>query len=296
MDDLRQLLRYEIPGLITIIYFLMLSYPLLLEYGRSYNIDFKQFGKILPGLVIMVPIVALPIGFLLYQLYTTIEHENYLRNRRGIEVVTKILEKYSSPEREYPSLERAQNWWEKNEDTVKRNEVLDTVFYMKKREWTKVLERFESFYHSRRVIGMYSPIIASLATMLTAILLDFISRKFFLLIGVFLAFIVISKSKRLWKKIDKFNSVSYCVIYSLIIGTHMCCADYKIALSEFRLGIFIFLILVISLIMIVPTRKEGLLREGMDNLEENIILSEINEIIKVINRKNDLIDDEKKDG
>ena len=181
MDDLRQLLRYEIPGLITIIYFLMLSYPLLLEYGRWYNIDFKQFCKILPGLVIMVPIIALPIRFLLYQLYTTIEHENYLRNRRGIEVVDKILEKYSSPEREYPFLKREYTWWEENEDIAKRNEILDTVFYMKKRDWTEVLARFESFYHSRRVIGIYSPIIASLATMLTAILLNPISWKFFLI-------------------------------------------------------------------------------------------------------------------
>ena len=91
MDDLRQLLRYEIPGLVTILYFLMLSHPFLLDCARQYNICLDQILELSLELAGTILVLALPIGFLVYQLYTTVEHENFLRSREGIKLIKRTL-------------------------------------------------------------------------------------------------------------------------------------------------------------------------------------------------------------
>ncbi len=280
MDDLRQLLRYEIPGLTTLAYFLVLSYPLLIKLGNNLKIDLAQFGKMLPGLIIIVPIMALPIGFLLFQVYTTLEHENYLKNRDGIKAITRILEKY-------PCLETEKKWWEKNEKNIaRRNEILDTIFYKGERDSAKLLERFESFYHSRRVIGIYSPIAASLAVVITAYFFSVTSWYNLIMIGaIFIFFILVSYWGPIWEKIDKSRKSLYIIPYSLIIGIHVFGAGSKAGLPQFRLIFLVSLIIIISWIMIIPTRKEGALRKTMDNFEENVVLSEINGIIGVIRNR-----------
>lgn len=153
MDDLRQLLRYEIPGLITIIYFLMLSYPILFEYADQLGLCLKQVSKALPGLLGAAAILALPLGFFIYQFYLFFEDEKFLKKRAGMKVVKQILDRYPAPQE--------RRWWEcPRMKYTRRNEVLDIIFYKHEENLANVLERFINFYHSKRVIGIYVPLSA----------------------------------------------------------------------------------------------------------------------------------------
>lgn len=158
MDDLRKFLRYEIPGIITIIYFLMFSSPVLfviLDQLKTYNMSLID---ILSELAIMIVILALPAGFLVYNSYLLGDYEKFLENRKGYEIVEHILEID-------PSLENELGWW-KEADTETKSEVLDVIFCGKEKDLGKALERFVNFYHSSIMIGKYAPCIAFWAAMI----------------------------------------------------------------------------------------------------------------------------------
>ena len=305
MDDLRQLLRYEIPGLITIIYFLMLSYPILFECANQSGICLKviercSIGNILLGLSAMAVALALPIGLIIYDLYTTFEYKKFLENRKGTQMISEVLERYPflengfvESENKWSSLVKELEWWGDHDDPAERNEILDVGFYNeeKERNLVRILERFINFYHSRRVIGIYAPLVASLATIFLSVYLihplpkiDFylfplsmISqhlRGVIVFAGNILILLVISILRKNNRQCFLRFFHWFVVIIAIVITFPI----------SWYLGYFFFplIILIISLIIIRPTHKNGLLKKQIEELETNMLLLKRKEIIKII--------------
>lgn len=221
MDELRQLLRYEIPGLITILYFLMFTYHILF--------CFEQVIKIL----IVAPILALPIGFLLYQVYTTLEHKMFLENREGIRLIEQIFKEKDNKIRK-----------KRKKSDLANFEAISIIICHKKSaiSASEVLGGFQNIYHSRRVIGYYIPV--------------------FTVLFVFIFYIF------LYPFPGSFNSEVNTIIIQMAIA--------------------LILIFAISLIMILPTRREGFLKKEIDELEKNIIyLYKGNTISKIIRKRSE---------
>lgn len=157
MRDLERLLRYEIPGLLIIVYFIVLSYENIKVFGENYGICYEQILRMIPALLAVGVVLALPLGYFAFIFYNFCEEEEFLRRRVGIReggIVEQILiNNLAHTER---------RWWLRQEDPVVKNEILDIVFYGSNdgNESVPVLERFIDFYHSRKVIGVYVPIIA----------------------------------------------------------------------------------------------------------------------------------------
>jgi len=280
MDSLRQLIRYEIPGLLTIIYFLMLLYPVLIE--SSFFSCFEQFSKSLPGVAAVAVILALPIGFLLYQFYTFVEHKNFLDNRIGMKVVPLILEGF--PDRK--------NWWCcEDRDTAEKNEVLDIAFYMKNGDSTnlaRILERFESFYHSRRVVGIYVPSVSSLMMMLAVISTEYNATGFScrFLISIVLLFPIICIFLFLRKKWERIDKRRYYFFILILIVLFPIALTYLSSIPRDMLYvIFCLLIFIISLVAILPTVEKGFLRREIEEFETNILLARKEEISAIICKK-----------
>ncbi|KYK36495.1 MAG: hypothetical protein AYK19_08465 [Theionarchaea archaeon DG-70-1] len=306
MDDLRQLLRYEIPGLITIIYFLMLSYPILPECANRFGICFEQVveeciaGDILLGLSAIIVALALPIGFFLYQLYTTFDYKGFLEARKGIEnteknIVTQILQKYLSLEnkdidhkKEWPFLAKELKWWKNHRCPSERNEILDISFYYEKKEkdLADILERFITYYHSGRVIGIYAPLVASLATIFLFVYLfpqpstSFSQNEILVSIGNIIVFAVILILKK-YKCQCFFDWLDFCKFTAIIIIIGI----IILSIPDLRFLFFPFIILAISLAIIKPTYENGLLKKQIDELETNILLLKREEISKIIRAK-----------
>ena len=161
MEDIRQLLRYEIPGLLFIIYFLMLSYPVLVEI--TFNCQEPSLISIIEsidiiGLSGLAVVFGLPIGVLIYNLYLSCEYRSFMENRIGIRIIIPTI-----LQRTY--LYREREWWNCRCRTIpQRYEILDTGFYQGPEEkggMKDLLERFINYYHSGRVIGLYVPLVAS---------------------------------------------------------------------------------------------------------------------------------------
>jgi endonuclease YncB( thermonuclease family) len=191
MNDLRQLLRYEIPGILTIVYFLILSYPFLSE---SAQIDSLQADNRLLGLTAILVTLALPLGFVVYSLYQTLEEEGFLKKRIGMNVVEQILDEHPAPDEK--------KWWNsKCRKSAERNEILDIVFYGSRETnatgSTDILERLINFHHAGKVIGMYTPL-SAVALYLLFFVYECSSKSFavyFLITGVIILLIFYSHEK-----------------------------------------------------------------------------------------------------
>jgi len=292
MDDLRQLLHYEVPGLIFIIYFLMLSYPIYLAPPGQFEIYHFHFDNILLGFAGFMVVLALPMGFLLYQLYSNLEHKNFFENRKGLDIVSQILEKDSSLEREY-------KWWSNHNEPAERNEILDAFFYgqVRERDLIDLLERFLRFYHSRRVVGVYAPLAATLVTAIAALFFSAFAGNF-AHIAVFSVIAIISlvfayTLKFIWKTLDNMNWPWYCMFYTFIAGTPVFLISVFLVLQlnipetaiTIRVVVVSFLILAISLMAILPTRRNGVLRRWIDELEINILSSRKKEIVNTLHER-----------
>lgn len=289
MEDLRQLLYYEIPGLILLIYLLILFHPVLLADQIQFEFLGMGISEIFLGLVGLAAIIALPCGFLLYQLYSNIEHEKYYGKREGIRIVFQILQKDSS-------LEKELEWWEKH-SAAERNEVLDAFFYgnKEKKELTSLLGRFQRFYHSRRVVGIYAPLVAAfIAAILTFLLPIFPVAPVFVLITIVIS-VLLCFLRFTWEYLDDLPLLQYCLVYFFVIGVPIFLVTIFLS---YELNVFIcgnlmriftipFLILLISTMAILPTHRSGFLRRWIAELEINIILPDIEKIrCKIRTRSN----------
>jgi len=85
MSEIRQLLRYEIQGFLAFIYILLIILPFIASSGFS-----RDVIKILSESLIAFAIVAIPIGWLIYQIYDT-HHPKYYVDRDSIEVLREWL-------------------------------------------------------------------------------------------------------------------------------------------------------------------------------------------------------------
>ena len=298
MDELRQLLRYEIPGLITIIYSLMLSWQTIMELLSEYEIYLKQISKVLPSLVGATVVLALPFGCLVYTFYTALEDECFLRNRKGMVIVEKILEKYPN------CTEKEKKWW-KDKCWETKNETLDMIFYKHKRKFGKILERFINFYHSGRVIGIYVPLSALIlhsilvlcvCMNLGSLLWDIIKNTLMisiitigLLIVYFISRDIKPKNMKL-KNIEsnkELKNMNLSPRWFFYLGTAILYIVVIIFLYYSKNPIFIlyFLILAISLITIPRTLEDGQLKIRINELETNMLLPRKQEIVETIRER-----------
>ena len=273
MRDLEQLLRYEIPGFLIIVYFLIFSQDIIKGSGICYG----QMIKTLPALVAVAAILALPLGYLAFNLYFIFEERLFLEKRVGIRrggIVEQIL-------RDYQSLD-GRNWWLEHENPAVRNEVLDIVFYSSnnKSEAAHILERFITFFHSGRVIGMYVPV-------------------FSIILHLFLASYVIKDSCYMLPRfivVVILYVVYYCIIHRGRIPEDRLCQIIIVVLIVVILFIlllflhnpiylFSLLLLIVWLITIPRTLEGGMLKKRIDELETNILLSRQHQIVGAIEKK-----------
>ncbi|KYK38744.1 MAG: hypothetical protein AYK18_16735 [Theionarchaea archaeon DG-70] len=273
MRDLEQLLRYEIPGFLIIVYFLTLSKNILQESGICY----QQVIKLLPALVAAAAVLALPLGYLAFSLYFSCEERVFLGKRAGIRrggIVEQILRNYPAPDEN--------NWWLQHENPTVRNEVLDIIFYssIDKSEAVHVLERFITFYHSGRVIGMYVPIFSIILHLFLAsyagIDFEYILSRFIVVVilyGVYYCIIIKGKipEDRLCGIITALHIVVILFILLIYLNNPIC--------------LFSLLLVVVWLITIPRTLEGGMLKRRIDELETNILLSKQREIVGAIGER-----------
>jgi hypothetical protein len=298
MEELKQLLRYEVPGLMTLVYFLLFLYFIIPSEAYQPEVLLVNVAKILPGLTAFTVVLALPVGVLLYQIYIFNERENFLENREGMKVIPGILERYAAETDEegkpknrpsFPA--EALRWWNNHEETVERNEYLDMIFYSRKDEKDIIdtMERFQNFYHSKRVIGIYSPIVAALLAEIIAILVQSFSYRAVAAFIIILVFVFVSKSRSIWNYIDGQNWIWYCISYCFFIGVPI----YSVLLLNIQLNLQVtaritilsLFIFIISATLILPTRKNGSLRKEIDELERNVLLHRKREVFLFMQEK-----------
>lgn len=78
MSELRQLLRWEIPGLILLIELIATVICFVnLSKIPNYELLIKNFGS----LIIAIPVLALPVGWVVYQMYDAIYNAHYKKSR-----------------------------------------------------------------------------------------------------------------------------------------------------------------------------------------------------------------------
>lgn len=201
------------------------------RYTLSTDVVFHG-RNILLGIAGFSFVLALPIGFLLYRIYLFLEFEKIIKNRKGMKIVPKILEKHK---KEY-------KWWINHKYLAERNEILDIAFYSENegKYFASILERLLTFYHSNRIAGKYTLIFA----------------------GLFTAAIVTIQF------LNSFDSAK-CNCLAPVL---------QITLS-------LLLIFGISLILLIPTWQNGILKKQIDELEANVLLLRKEKIIETIRQK-----------
>lgn len=186
------------------------------------------------------------------------------RSREGIKLIKRTLE-----ERDRREVDRKENY--------ARFEAISIVLCSREEVSSKIFGSLQNVYHSRRVIGIYAPITASLATVVTVLLIHpFPQSSSFLIIGLvsvmlFAISILSLRLRRIWKYVNE-----HCIYHSIIVAIHLFIALYAVLiLTQMRtfLGFVSFLsIFFVSLMMIWPTCNKGLLRMEIDELERSILL------------------------
>lgn len=268
MEEIRKFLRYEIPGLITVIYFLLLSYPLLRAIADHWEIHFTRVIDILSELAIVLVVFAFFTGVLLYKLYIYFEEESFSEKREGINVISEIL-------REDPSFAEELTWWE-TQERVRKNETLDIIFYKEKE--SSRLEKGFTLHHTHRIIGKWAPFAAAIATVIFgAILIEYSSisfneidlaflNSFFVFIYFFCIGKSITFSKRFWKWLG------YPLLFLVIV----------IVLISESVLILSLAIIVVSWIIIRLTFEDSFQKKKINELERMLLILRKEEIKKLI--------------
>jgi uncharacterized membrane protein len=142
MSELRQLLRFEIPGLILLIELIATVICFVnLSKIPNYELLIKNFGN----LIIAFPVLALPVGWVVYQIYDAIYKPHY--KKKSISILKDSI-KLNLPRGERAGKESY------------HEELLDFVIYNGK--WNKVASPFGTYWdnhNARYVIGFYIVII-----------------------------------------------------------------------------------------------------------------------------------------
>jgi hypothetical protein len=74
MTEMRQLLRYEIPGLLVLIYTSLMILPFVEPWAMKSLVADSHFFSI------AFAVIALPLGWLIYQVYDTTYPKHYRKN------------------------------------------------------------------------------------------------------------------------------------------------------------------------------------------------------------------------
>jgi hypothetical protein len=288
MDDLRQLLRYEIPGLIAIIYFFLISHPILLSYTEEIGICIKQISESTLEITGSAVILALPLGSLLLMFYHAIEYGPLLKERIGLTEIKNILEEND--------LSDELEWCNKDKTHARMNEIFDMISYNYEEKLTNILERFLTYYHSGNVIKVYAPLSAIIAVGVSDVsYLWFLMEKsnvltgdckpcLFLIVFVFLLVLLLLYYLSILldppEECKKPKIEIVAILCCLIVITHIATLFYFS--KPCLLVVFsAIMILAISLIM---KKKNLLLKKQIDELEKNIVRLHRKEIVETIDR------------
>ena len=274
MRDLEQLLRYEIPGFLIIVYSFIFSWDIIMRLLQENGICYERVIKLLPALVAVAALLALPLGYLAFSLYFTCEERIFLGKRAGIRregIVEQILRNYPAPDEN--------KWWLQHENPAMRNEVLDIAFYSSdnKIEAAHILERFINFYHSGRVIGMYVPVFSIILHLFLAshARMDFgymLSRCVVAVILYGGYYCIITKGRIPEDRLCRIIKALHIVVILSILLIYLNNPVY----------LFLLLLLVVWLLSIPRTLEGGMLKRRIDELETNILLSRQREIVEAI--------------
>ena len=158
MEELRQLLRYEIPGLLVFAY----STIITLFFIKSSELrKLVELVDVLSKLFIVLAIIALPVGWLLYQLYDICF--------------------YRLPYNHYtkPSVRLLKGW---ASEFIPREEINDKVceelenFFFSYKENEKLkdnLNIYWNYYHARWITGFFVPIVSAILSIFGVLFLKF---------------------------------------------------------------------------------------------------------------------------
>ena len=282
MRDLEQLLRYEIPGFLIIVYFFIFSWDTVRESQLCYELVIK----LLPALVALAALLALPLGYLAFSLYFSCEERIFLRKRAGIRrggIVEQILRDYPAPDES--------KWWLQHENPAIRNEVLDIVFYSSddKSEAAHVLERFINFYHSGRVIGMYVPLFSIILHLSLAshvfMGFEYIIPRCIVAVILYGGYYCIMIRCRIpGDRLCRIFEVLPIVVILSILLIYLINPILPIYLQN-PIYLFSLLLLFVWLITIPRTLEGGMLKRRIDELETNILLLRQREIVRAIRKR-----------
>lgn len=278
MEDMQSLLRYEIPGLLSIIYFAILSCPLL--SGKEVpNSDIVNNSDII-GLTGLAITIGLPIGFLIYNLYLSCEYKKFMENRIGIsDIIPRFLEK--------TCLSKERQWWECPNRTIEEKyEIMDTGFYYdpgEKGGMKDLLERFINYYHSGRVISLYVPLVASFFASILSLCFQscfivsccvFMNSLFIFILCILGIFIFVFKSK--------------CSCCRLLRKCFVClalCLLLVASIFAFCHHIYLFFSSIIIFISLFFLYKNVLLWNQIKELETNLLLKKERVIMEAIRQR-----------
>jgi hypothetical protein len=262
-SDLRSLIRYEIPGLITVFYILLFSHPIFLEGIKNYS--FNDLAEYLSEFSVAIVVIGLPLGYLVHSVYTNFDYyDKFLSKRHGYKVVLKILEK---KDKKGELIE----YWE-GLSCEKQNEVLDIIFYKKEKELANILERYIGYFHSNYTISKWAPIVAFILSIiiysLYFIILDNNCQYSLILIHSF------------------FNKSCYeifRILFSIFVENliFIICRWYYIIIWMFSVLIPIYIYHEI----LSQKGKNSSIRKIINQLEENILLENEIKIFFLVDRK-----------
>jgi hypothetical protein len=276
MRDLEQLIRYEIPGFLIIVYFFLFSWDIIMELQEQKGVCYGQLVRVLPALVAAAAVLALSLGYLAFSFYFSCEEREFLKKRVGIRkkgIVERILE-------DYPASAELKWWKKRKKKPSVRNEILDIVFYNSnnENESTHILERFINFYHSRRVIGVYVPVFAVILHLFFAsyVNMDF---KYFLSISAVTIILYVIYYKITLIKIP--DSKFYFIIGISLIMVILFILNFYPIKSIY----YLFFLFIVWLITVPKTLENGMLKKRIDELEKNILLLRQREIVEAIRRR-----------
>lgn len=160
MSEIRQLLRYEIPGLLVFIYTFIMIAPFIEKSAL------KELMEILPKLFIALAIIALPVGWLIYQLYEAYFYSRISKYNHYTKPSVLLLEEWS-PEfisREFISREKIKN---------RVCEELENFFffYEKNKKLKDNLIIYWNYYHARMTSGIFVPCVSFILSISSALFL-----------------------------------------------------------------------------------------------------------------------------
>jgi hypothetical protein len=156
MAEMRQLLRYEIPSLlifldISLIILCFVDLSKFVAGLESVQVQafYLDIFKALPGISIILVLIALPFGWLLYQIYDALYLPHY--KKRSIELLCGLMK-----DRPLPKGNRAD--MESNLE-----ELIDALLYNDENDNKSILYGLKGYWDqhdARYIIGYYVPVIS----------------------------------------------------------------------------------------------------------------------------------------